>query len=112
MRYNDQQRNVPQPVDKQVHGFQGGGVGPLGVLEQHHCGLLSRRGFHDVDERAQSLVLELLRRHWDGAITRLVWNGEHCRDQARVIARTSVLADNERFQLFKFLLRGFIARKL
>ena len=112
VRDDHQQRDVPHPMDQQVHGFERRGIGPVGVLEQHHRRLLARDGLDRVDERAQGLVLEFLRRHRDGAVARLAGNGEHRGDEAHILTRTPVMADYERFELVEFFLGGFLAPEL
>jgi hypothetical protein len=108
---HDQQRNVPDPVDQEVHDFEGRGIGPVGVLEQHHRRLLAGDGHRRVDECTQCLVLEFLRRHRDRPVALLARDREHRRDEPKVPARPAVLAEDQRFELVEFLLGRVVARE-
>ena len=46
---HDQQWHLFYPVDQQIQDLQGGGIGPVRILEQHHAGLLPRGRFDEID---------------------------------------------------------------
>ena len=99
MGEDNEERNVPRSMNHQVHRFQGGGIGPVDILEEDHRRLFARGGLHRVRERAQRLVLEFLRGHRNGPVTRLAGNGEHRGDEPQILARAPEMADKERFEL-------------
>jgi hypothetical protein len=100
---DDQQRQGPDPVDQEVHDFEGGRIGPVGVLEQFHCRLPAGDGLDRVDECAQCFVLEFLRRHRNRPVALLARDREHRGDEPDVLARPTILADDQRFELVEFL---------
>ena len=108
---HDQQRNVPDPVDQEVDDVEGGRIGPMDVLEQHHRRLPPGDGRRRVDESAQRLVLEFPRRHRDRPVALLARDREHRGDEPDVIARPAVFADDQRFELVELLLGRVVARE-
>ena len=84
MGEHDQQRDGSHPVDQQVEHFERGGIGPVHVLEQHHAGLLARGRFGEIDQRAQRLVLVLLRGHGERPVALLAGDGQHRGDEAHI----------------------------
>jgi hypothetical protein len=106
---HDQQRQVPDPVDQEIHDFKLGRIGPVEVLEQHHRRLPAGDGLRRVDERAQRLVLELLRRHRHRPVARVAQDRQHRGDEPDVLARASVLTDDKRFELVELLLGRVVA---
>ena len=98
-------------MDQEVDDFERGRIGPVDVLEQLHRRLQAGDGLGRVDERAQGLVLEFLRRHRDRPVALLARDREHRGEEPQIFARPAVLADDQRFELVELLLGRIVARE-
>jgi hypothetical protein len=64
-----------------------------------------------VSTSAQGLVREFLRRHRDRAVALVAGNREHRCDEAQVLARPAILADDQRFEFVELLFGRVVARE-
>ena len=57
-----QHRQTPDPLDREIEQFERGRIGPMCVLEQHQHRLLLRQTFHLIEQRRKGLAALLRRR--------------------------------------------------
>src|SRR5215813_11037575 len=112
MRDHEQQRDASHALEQQIERVQGGGIGPMYVLEEHDAGPVSCGGFEHVDYDAQGLILELWGCQGHRAISPLDVNRQHSGDEARVFARAPVMTHHHRVELFELRLRRLAAAEL
>jgi hypothetical protein len=74
-------------------------------------GLLSGGRLHGVDQHPQRLILVPLRRHRQGAVARLVWDGQDGGNEPDVCQRAVIVRNDQRFELVEFRISCFVSGK-